>query len=332
MSESNTRTKRKRKEVLREQNRKRQKKCRSRKRTREARFSTSKQFNSEFNYDSVEPKNGTLHAELIQYIKQLDEQSHNVRPNTWIPDRIGQCVHNPDHKKVQLLKDLQAEVTEGINVLPDITLVTSCEDLNGLLRHGFERPLLIPADSELAKDLCTRLRTKTFKEILDSIFTNDANKIDIQDTGKPLGKPMNRTVNVRDVKRRFLLDGGQPPWNGLEVGDPDDEFKGPPVLRSSNLLHHFKFKMSDSAGRRHYGKGSSKQLESWFLVTEANAVSKAHIDTSGLGTMVMVLKGSKIWYFLLEEDWAQWKEHGPDLTWGYKRGWAKVELVAGDIL
>ncbi|KAI9766681.1 MAG: hypothetical protein M1840_006325 [Geoglossum simile] len=285
---------------------------------------------------------GTEQAELLEYLRTLEACSRApIEDNALRLQLRGLWGSKSSHvSKFSIVNPLAEAIKDGTySKDPDIRVVESSENLRKSLEKGFDRPIFIPAGSQLSNEMVERCRLSgdvvSVQDFFNSILCGGEQKMYVQDTGVKSGTNMTREVLVEEVRNRYYYpERRSAPWNGLEIGDRAGAFKGPSEIERMNLLNQLRFLPSDSVGRPTMGKGIHKHLDSWYLWTERGSVSRQHTDVAGLGTYVWVRDGRKDWYFQpqkKESDRLLWRELGAEGPKGYEDEWVKKPLRKNDI-
>ncbi|KAI9782241.1 MAG: hypothetical protein M1839_005355 [Geoglossum umbratile] len=286
---------------------------------------------------------GTEQAELLEYLRTLEVCSRTPMEDNALKLQLrklwgSQSSHVP---KFSIIEPLAKAIADGVySKDPDIRVVETSENLGKSLEKGLDRPIFIPAGSPLSNEMVEQCRLNgdvvSVQDFFSSILCDGEQKIYVQDTGVRSNTDMTREVLVEEVRNRYYHpETRSAPWNGLEIGDRAGAFKGPSEIRKRDLLNQLRFLPSDSVGRPTMGKGMHKRLDSWYLWTEKNSVSRQHGDVAGLGTFVWVIAGMKVWYIQPQRkksDRLQWREQGAEGPKGYEDGWIKKPLQRNDIL
>ncbi|KAI9763385.1 MAG: hypothetical protein M1840_000577 [Geoglossum simile] len=285
---------------------------------------------------------GTEQAELLEYLRTLDACSRTPMEDNALKLQLrklwgGQSSNVP---KFSIIEPLAQAIADGAySKDPDIRVVETSENLRKSLGKGLDRPIFIPAGSQLSNEMAERCRLNgdvlSVQDFFDSILCDGTQKMDVQDTGVKSNTNMTKEVFVEEVRNRYYHpEKRSAPWNGLEIGDRAGAFKGPSEIGRMNLLNQLRFLPSDSVGRPTIGKGIRKRLDSWYLWTERGSISRQHTDIAGLGTFVWVREGGKYWYFQPQKkasDRLLWREQGAEGPKGYEDGWVKKLLRKNDV-
>ncbi|KAI9766160.1 MAG: hypothetical protein M1840_006727 [Geoglossum simile] len=293
--------------------------------------------NAEFTASS-----GTEQAELLEYLRMLEACSRAPIYDDILRLQLRKMWGSQTSQvsKFSIIEPLAKAIANGVySNDPDIRVVETSEDLGKSLERGLDRPIFVPAGSQLSNEMVERCKLNrdvaSAQDFFSYILHDGTQKMDVQDTGVKSGTSMTREVFVEEVKNRYYFpETRSAPWNGLEIGDRAGTFKGPIEIEKRNVLNQLRFMPSDSVGRPTIGKGMHKRLDSWYLWTEEDSVSRQHGDVVGLGTFIWVLEGLKIWYFQpqrKESDRLLWREQGEEGPKSYEDGWVKKPLQKNDI-
>jgi hypothetical protein len=285
----------------------------------------------------------TEQAELLKYLKTLESYSRAPMEDNALRLQLrelwgGQSSNVP---KFSIIGPLSQAIADGTySKDPDIRVVENSVDLRKSLERGLDRPIFIPAGSQLSNEMVHRCELSddvvSVRDFFSRVLHDDSQKMYVQDTGVKSNTDMTREVFVEEVRNRYYNpETRSSPWNGLEIGDRAGIFKGPSEIKKRDLLSQLRFLPSDSVGRPTMGKGMHKRLDSWYLWTEKDSVSRQHTDVIHLETYVWIMTGMKVWYIQpqrKESDRLRWKEQGAKGPKGYEDGWIKKILQRNDIL
>ncbi|KAI9765785.1 MAG: hypothetical protein M1839_005385 [Geoglossum umbratile] len=167
----------------------------------------------------------TEQAELLEYLRTLEACSR-----TPIEDNASrlqlrklwgsQSSHVP---KFSIIEPIAKAIADGAySKDPDIRVVETSENLRKYLEKGLDRPIFIPAGSQLSNEMAERCR-----------LSGDV-KMYVQDTGVKSDTDMTREVLVEEVRNRYYHPERHfAPCNGLEIGDRVGAFKGPSERRTN---------------------------------------------------------------------------------------------------
>ena len=207
----------------------------------------------------------------------------------------------------------------------NLSITSTPKLLEEQIEKGFDVPLLIPQASPCGQDIrksaCKGPTSisdflKSFED--STIFSvqnygvgcskkEDSEKNDGQgndgeqnDGEKDDGKeaeyipPIPKTCHeIKDMFSSTGHDGMQDAWNMLDIGSSTvSQRYTPPCIANRDLLRRG-IKVVGQAGRELH----PKNLEQFFLISRRGSISNIHADTTGVGTWVHIIAGSKRWYW-----------------------------------
>ena len=273
---------------------------------------------------------------LQGFLEQMESVALDANPGTdypyWRYNNQAQGGRRGGEDGWEPLQEKLGKMSEDI----DITIV----DIRQKMReYAFDKlctkPIFVPQDSPYGRSLAEFVQEGPLgiPEFLE--YLNDKDQISVQDFERKQGFST-REVSVQEVKRHFLQPRSDDPvWNCLDIGASQISVDYTPreIAQEDLLRQADPIKGSATRGHR---MDTIKDMQQWFLLTQAGSISDIHVDSGGLCTWIRVLVGRKIWYYgrgitnLSEVDKLRFVKQATDNPRGYIHGWSRIDLHAGD--
>ncbi|KAI9771041.1 MAG: hypothetical protein M1839_002977 [Geoglossum umbratile] len=216
---------------------------------------------------------GTELAELLEYLRMLEACSRTPIEDNALRLQLRKLWGSQSShvQKFSVIEPLAEAIAAGAYSKDlDIRVVETSENLRKSLEKGLDRPIFIPASSQLSNEMVERCRLNgdvvSVQDFFSRILCDGEQKMYVQDTGVKSDTDMTREVLVEEVRNRYYHpESRSAPWNGLEIGDRAGTFKGTSEIKKINLLSQLRFLPSDSKGWPMMVKGIHKRLDSRYL-------------------------------------------------------------------
>ena len=282
----------------------------------------------------AKPKSRLLR--LQGFLEQMESVARDANSGTdyahWRWDNQAKGGRRGGQDDWELLQERLGKMSENI----DVAIVSTPQTMR---EHGFvklsTKPIFVPYNSPYGRSFA-EVAAEGPLSIPDFLgYLNDKDGISVQDFERKQGSST-RHVSVQEVKRHFLApQPDDPVWNCLDIGASQIHVEYTPreIVQEDLLRQADPIKGNATRGHR---MDAVKDMQQWFLLTQAGSISDVHVDSGGLCTWIRVLVGRKIWYYgrgitnLSEVDKLRFVKQATDDPKGYMHGWSRIDLHAGD--
>ncbi|KAL0253476.1 hypothetical protein SLS55_010455 [Diplodia seriata] len=279
------------------------------------------EYSTEFRY----PAKG---EELYKFLQELDGMAEYA--HTW-SDEVLRRARTRDQYGGRLNQWTWEKVLkEDFTRDTDVISVDSMDDLRKALAGEFRKPIFHRArrgsTGETIYSLVDSGGFDLERFLADRKESHANDHVDVHDMSEE---------NTIRTKMKTLFDAFEPtsnvrpPQNFLSLENLTQHTFCPQAIAEHNLRTRIEKTSTRAAA------APPHTSPEFFIASTANTISPIHIDSGGGNTWISMLSGRKIWYFprAVDESTVRLLESADNLhAADYPRGWAKLELRAGDSL